>query len=190
MYGTQLFNTLPQLRVAKRLHKHSDDQYIWYGCVIHTCSLLLWAPQESSDWTSCQTWGLERCARCQGSSGYLGSFLCCYMRHVVQNIRQANRTEMDRILTDMQWLQMKGTTLWTSARVYKVLETDDGWDTKWCICRSPVSPLLLDFLNVFNTDSTASPGAERTWLFPCRAFTGDNQRLPGREDRQSVSESV
>lgn len=49
------------------------------------------------------------------------------------------------------------------------------------------SPLLLDFLDVFNTDSAAPPGAERTRLFPCRAFPRDYQRLPGREKRQSES---
>lgn len=44
--------------------------------------------------------------------------------------------------------------------------------------------LLVDLLNVFNTDGTASPGAEGTRLFPGRAFPRDYQRLPGRERRQ------
>lgn len=56
------------------------------------------------------------------------------------------------------------------------------------MCRRCLSPLLLDFLNIFNTDGTASPGAERTRFFPGWAFPRDYQRLPGREERQSVSQ--
>lgn len=56
-------------------------------------------------------------------------------------------------------------------------------------CTSVFSPLLLDFLDVFNTDGTASPGAKRTRLFPSWAFPRDYQRLPGREERKSVSQS-
>lgn len=43
----------------------------------------------------------------------------------------------------------------------------------WGVLSAP----LLDFLNVFNTNGTASPGAERARLFPSGAFPRDYQRL-------------
>lgn len=62
------------------------------------------------------------------------------------------------------------------------------WSTGICYVndhRNLLPPLLLDFLNVFNADGTASPGAERARLFPGWAFPWDYQRLTGKEEKRS-----
>lgn len=62
------------------------------------------------------------------------------------------------------------------------------WSTGICYVndhRNLLQPLLLDFLNVFNADGTASPGAERARLFPGWAFSWDYQRLTGKEENRS-----
>ena len=50
------------------------------------------------------------------------------------------------------------------------------------------SPLLLNFLNVLDSDGTAAPGTEGARLLPGRAFPRDDQRLRRSDNGRSKQE--